>query len=113
VSNRKKGKSKNGGVLVAAVERSIENFVEHGAMIIRENPDAANELVKALDDVKKTGTQSWDRYEGETDTLVQEENKITGTIESILRVLNRMRHTVTAFTFDSSEFAALSAVLMN
>uniref|UniRef100_A0A914V136 Uncharacterized protein n=1 Tax=Plectus sambesii TaxID=2011161 RepID=A0A914V136_9BILA len=57
VSNRKKGKSKNGSVLVAAVERSIENFVENSASIIRENPDAAHELVKALDDVKRTGAE--------------------------------------------------------
>ena len=36
---KKKGKSKRAVVLVAAVERATENFVERGELIARENPD--------------------------------------------------------------------------
>lgn len=54
-SNKKKGKSKKATVLVVALEKSIENFLEKGASIVRDNPDAAKELNEALEIVKSTG----------------------------------------------------------
>lgn len=54
-SNKKKGKSKKAHVLVAAVEKAIENFLEKGAEIVRDNPEASIELTEALDAVKSTG----------------------------------------------------------
>lgn len=51
----KRGGSKKAQVLVAAVERSIENFVQRGEEVIRDNPDGRKELSAALDEVRNTG----------------------------------------------------------
>lgn len=51
----KKGGSKKAQVLVAAVERSIENFVQRGEEILRDNPDGRKELTTALEEVRNTG----------------------------------------------------------
>ena len=52
---KKKGKSKRAVVLVAAVERATENFVERGELIARENPDIQQEMVAAVEEVRGTG----------------------------------------------------------
>ncbi len=38
-SKKKKGRSKRAHVLVAAVEKATENFIERGEQIAVENPD--------------------------------------------------------------------------
>jgi len=52
---KKKGKSKRAHVLVAAVERATANFVERGETIAVENPDIRQEMLVAVDEVRKTG----------------------------------------------------------
>lgn len=55
-SAKKKGKSKRAHVLVAAVERATENFVERGEIIAVENPEIKTEMLAAVEDVKTTGS---------------------------------------------------------
>ena len=50
---KKKGKSKRAHVLVAAVERATANFVERGETIAVENPDIRQEMLVAVDEVRR------------------------------------------------------------
>jgi len=52
---KKKGKSKRAHVLVAAVERATQNFVEKGELIALENPDIEHEMLATVDEVRTTG----------------------------------------------------------
>ena len=52
---KKKGKSKRAHVLVAAVEKATENFVERGELIAAENPSISKEMTQAVGEVKSTG----------------------------------------------------------
>lgn len=52
---KKKGRSKRAHVLVAAVEKATENFVEKGELIAAENPAISEEMLQAVDEVKSTG----------------------------------------------------------
>uniref|UniRef100_A0A646QDC8 Catenin alpha n=1 Tax=Hemiscolopendra marginata TaxID=943146 RepID=A0A646QDC8_9MYRI len=54
-SKKKKGHSKRAHVLVAAVEKATENFIEKGEQIAYENPDIKQEMLSAVDEVRKTG----------------------------------------------------------
>ncbi|XP_037919349.1 catenin alpha isoform X3 [Hermetia illucens] len=54
-SKKKKGKSKRASALVAAVEKATENFIEKGEQIAYENPDITQEMLAAVDEVRKTG----------------------------------------------------------
>lgn len=54
-SNKKKGRSKKGHVLAAAVQKATHNFVEKGEEIARENPDVKEDMLAAVDEVRKTG----------------------------------------------------------
>ncbi|XP_055371735.1 catenin alpha isoform X2 [Condylostylus longicornis] len=54
-SKKKKGKSKRASALVAAVEKATENFIEKGEQIAYENPDITQEMLTAVDEVRKTG----------------------------------------------------------
>ncbi|CRK88635.1 CLUMA_CG002365, isoform B [Clunio marinus] len=54
-SKKKKGKSKRASALVAAVEKATENFIERGEQIAYENPDITQEMLAAVDEVRKTG----------------------------------------------------------
>jgi len=54
-SKKKKGRSKRAHVLVAAVEKATENFIERGEQIAVENPDIKQEMLAAVDEVRKTG----------------------------------------------------------
>ncbi|XP_014261084.1 catenin alpha isoform X8 [Cimex lectularius] len=54
-SKKKKGRSKRAHVLVAAVEKATENFIEKGEMIAYENPDIKQEMLSAVEEVRKTG----------------------------------------------------------
>lgn len=58
-SKKKKGRSKRAHVLVAAVERATENFIKKGEEIATENPDIHQEMMAAVDEVRKTG--EWGR----------------------------------------------------
>ena len=50
---KKKGKSKRAHVLVAAVERATANFVERGETIAVKNPDIRQEMLVAVDEVRR------------------------------------------------------------
>jgi len=54
-SRKKKGRSKRAHVLVAAVEKATENFIEVGEQIAFENPDIKQEMLAAVEEVRKTG----------------------------------------------------------
>ncbi|XP_064540668.1 catenin alpha isoform X2 [Drosophila montana] len=54
-SKKKKGKSKRASALVAAVEKATENFIQKGEQIAYENPDITQEMLSAVDEVRKTG----------------------------------------------------------
>lgn len=54
-SKKKKGRSKKAHVLSAAVMKATENFIAKGEEIANENPDIRNEMLQAVDDVRKTG----------------------------------------------------------
>ncbi|EDW81209.1 catenin alpha [Drosophila tropicalis] len=54
-SKKKKGKSKRASALVAAVEKATENFIQKGDQIAYENPDITQEMLTAVDEVRKTG----------------------------------------------------------
>ncbi|PIK38890.1 alpha catenin [Apostichopus japonicus] len=56
-SNMKKGRSKKAHVLVAAVIKATEKFVEKGEEIAPEIPEIKAELLKAVDEVKQTGEE--------------------------------------------------------
>lgn len=49
------GKSKRASALVAAVEKATENFIERGEQIAYENPDITQEMLAAVEEVRKTG----------------------------------------------------------
>lgn len=42
-------------MLVAAVEKATENFIEVGEQIAYENPDIKQEMLAAVEEVRKTG----------------------------------------------------------
>lgn len=54
-SKKKKGKSKRANALVSTVEKATENFIEKGEQIAYENPDITEEMLAAVDEVRKTG----------------------------------------------------------
>ena len=54
-SRKKKGRSKKAHVLAAAVQKATESFIIQGETIAHENPEIRNEMLLAVDDVKKTG----------------------------------------------------------
>ncbi|XP_066148369.1 catenin alpha [Euwallacea fornicatus] len=56
-SKKKKGKSKRATALVQTVEKATQNFIEKGEQIAYENPDITEEMLAAVDEVRKTGTQ--------------------------------------------------------
>lgn len=40
---------------MAAVEKATENFIEKGEIIAYENPDIKQEMLSAVEEVRKTG----------------------------------------------------------
>ncbi|XP_065579492.1 catenin alpha-like isoform X2 [Artemia franciscana] len=54
-SKKKKGRSKRAHILVAAVEKATQNFIERGEQIAYENPDIKQEMLVAVEEVRKTG----------------------------------------------------------
>lgn len=54
-SKKKKGKSKRANALVSTVEKATENFIQKGEQIAYENKDITQEMLSAVDEVRKTG----------------------------------------------------------
>lgn len=54
-SRKKKGRSKKAHVLAAAVQKATESFIIQGETIAHQNTEIQNEMLLAVDDVKKTG----------------------------------------------------------
>ncbi|KAG9491182.1 hypothetical protein GDO78_006515 [Eleutherodactylus coqui] len=54
-SNKKKGRSKKAHVLAASVEQATQNFLEKGDKIAKESQFLKQELVDAVEDVRKQG----------------------------------------------------------
>uniref|UniRef100_A0ACB8E998 Catenin alpha-2 n=1 Tax=Sphaerodactylus townsendi TaxID=933632 RepID=A0ACB8E998_9SAUR len=52
-SGKKKGRSKKAHVLAASVEQATQNFLEKGEQIAKESQDLKDELVAAVEDVRK------------------------------------------------------------
>ncbi|KRX76600.1 Catenin alpha-2, partial [Trichinella sp. T6] len=52
---RKKDRVQKAQILVAAVDKAIQKFVEKGSEIIHDNPEASEQLGNALGEVKTTG----------------------------------------------------------
>uniref|UniRef100_A0A4W3II42 Catenin alpha-2 n=1 Tax=Callorhinchus milii TaxID=7868 RepID=A0A4W3II42_CALMI len=52
-SGKKKGRSKKAHVLAASVEQATQNFLEKGEQIAKESQDLKDELLAAVDDVRK------------------------------------------------------------
>lgn len=57
-SGKKKGRSKKAHVLAASVEQATQNFLEKGDQIAKESQDLKEELVAAVEDVRKQGRWS-------------------------------------------------------
>lgn len=55
-SKKKKGKSKRANALVSTVEKATENFIIKGEQIAYENKDITQEMLSAVDEVRKTGS---------------------------------------------------------
>uniref|UniRef100_A0A4W3HL43 Catenin alpha-1 n=2 Tax=Callorhinchus milii TaxID=7868 RepID=A0A4W3HL43_CALMI len=54
-SNKKKGRSKKAHVLAASVEQATQNFLEKGEKIAQESQYLKEELIAAVEDVRKQG----------------------------------------------------------
>ncbi|XP_078087298.1 catenin alpha-1 [Mustelus asterias] len=54
-SNKKKGRSKKAHVLAASVEQATQNFLEKGEKIAHESQYLKEELIAAVEDVRKQG----------------------------------------------------------
>ncbi|XP_077122139.1 catenin alpha-1 [Ranitomeya variabilis] len=54
-SNKKKGRSKKAHVLAASVEQATQNFLEKGDKIAKESQFLKQELIDAVEDVRKQG----------------------------------------------------------
>uniref|UniRef100_A0A8C9SX70 Catenin alpha-2 n=1 Tax=Scleropages formosus TaxID=113540 RepID=A0A8C9SX70_SCLFO len=61
-SNKKKGRSKRAHVLAASVEQATHNFLEKGEQITRESQDLKDELIAAVEDVRKQGDGGDSRF---------------------------------------------------
>lgn len=57
-SGKKKGRSKKAHVLAASVEQATQNFLEKGEQIAKESQDLKEELIAAVEDVRKQGRPS-------------------------------------------------------
>ncbi|XP_068627189.1 catenin alpha [Battus philenor] len=54
-AKKKRGKSKRASALVATVERATEIFIERGQTIAYENPEITQEMLAAVEEVRKAG----------------------------------------------------------
>ncbi|KAJ7403913.1 hypothetical protein WISP_148764 [Willisornis vidua] len=75
-SGKKKGRSKKAHVLAASVEQATQNFLEKGDQIAKESQDLKEELVAAVEDVRKQDAQG--RVHKALNILVQLEMSLRG-----------------------------------
>lgn len=54
-STKKKGRSKKAHVLAVSVEQATQNFLEKGEQIAKDSQDLKEELIAAVEDVRKQG----------------------------------------------------------
>ncbi|KAJ4944226.1 hypothetical protein JOQ06_012771 [Pogonophryne albipinna] len=54
-SSKKKGRSKKAHVLAVSVEQATQNFLEKGEQIAKDSHDLKEELISAVEDVRKQG----------------------------------------------------------
>ncbi|GLD66915.1 catenin alpha-2 isoform X1, partial [Lates japonicus] len=54
-SSKKKGRSKKAHVLAVSVEQATQNFLEKGEQIAKDSQDLKEELIAAVEDVRKQG----------------------------------------------------------
>uniref|UniRef100_A0AAZ3RNC0 Uncharacterized protein n=1 Tax=Oncorhynchus tshawytscha TaxID=74940 RepID=A0AAZ3RNC0_ONCTS len=54
-SSKKKGRSKKAHVLALSVEQATQNFLEKGEQIAKNSHDLKEELILAVEDVRKQG----------------------------------------------------------
>ncbi|CAF93080.1 unnamed protein product, partial [Tetraodon nigroviridis] len=54
-STKKKGRSKKAHVLAVSVEQATQNFLEKGEQIAKDSQDLREELIAAVEDVRKQG----------------------------------------------------------
>lgn len=54
-SSKKKGRSKKAHVLAVSVEQATQNFLEKGEQIAKDSQDLKEELISAVEDVRKQG----------------------------------------------------------
>lgn len=57
-SSKKKGRSKKAHVLAMSVEQATQNFLEKGDQIAKDSQDLKEELIAAVEDVRKQGNSS-------------------------------------------------------
>ncbi len=56
-SSKKKGRSKKAHVLAVSVEQATQNFLEKGEQIAKDSQDLKEELIAAVEEVRKQGEQ--------------------------------------------------------
>uniref|UniRef100_A0A3B3VAV0 Catenin alpha-2 n=1 Tax=Poecilia latipinna TaxID=48699 RepID=A0A3B3VAV0_9TELE len=56
-SSKKKGRSKKAHVLAVSVEQATQNFLEKGEQIAKDSQDLKEELIAAVEDVRKQGVK--------------------------------------------------------
>lgn len=57
-SSKKKGRSKKAHVLAMSVEQATQNFLEKGEQIAKDSQDLKEELITAVEEVRKQGERS-------------------------------------------------------
>uniref|UniRef100_H3CH14 Catenin alpha-2 n=1 Tax=Tetraodon nigroviridis TaxID=99883 RepID=H3CH14_TETNG len=57
-STKKKGRSKKAHVLAVSVEQATQNFLEKGEQIAKDSQDLREELIAAVEDVRKQGGET-------------------------------------------------------
>lgn len=61
-STKKKGRSKKAHVLAVSVEQATQNFLEKGEQIAKDSQDLKEELIAAVEDVRKQGKHTIYKY---------------------------------------------------
>ncbi|BFY98742.1 hypothetical protein BsWGS_01782 [Bradybaena similaris] len=59
-SNKKKGRSRKAHVLSATVQKATENFIIQGKQIAHDFPEVENDILAAVEEVRKTGEAMYD-----------------------------------------------------
>ncbi|NXO55938.1 CTNA2 protein, partial [Aramus guarauna] len=98
-SGKKKGRSKKAHVLAASVEQATQNFLEKGDQIAKESQDLKEELVAAVEDVRKQGIRI--KYLSFFFCYKSCNLKIPSAVSSVLDFRTRLAHLQLGFQKDS------------